>query len=510
MKRLNKILLATLAIALFSCDDDFNNPVEDFKGTSGVADFSKYVAVGNSLTAGYTDGALFISGQENSYPSILASLMSAAGGGDFKTPFMADEIGGFSNLGVSGKLVLQVINGSLVPTATTAQSPYSSIAASGPYNNTGVPGIKSYHFMIPGYASLNPYFGRIAESPTQTVLEYITKQDPTFFSLWVGNNDVLSYATSGGVGIDRTGDANYASYGADDISDVSVVKNSINSILAKLVTEKGAKGVIANLPSITSVPYFTVVPYAPLSPANPSFGPMIPELNATYGALNQVFDALGVPERKITFSQTAASPVVIKDKDLTNLQVQITAALTPALGAQKAALFGMIYGQARQATAKDMLVFTSSSYIGTLDTARLQMLMQLGLSATDAGKLAVAGITYPLEDKWVLTEKEANKAEAAVVRYNTAIAELAKTYDLALVDTYTEMKKLSSDSGIKYYGNTYTTTYVSGGTFSLDGIHLTGTGYAIIANMYVDAINKKFNSNLRKVFPGSYPGIKIP
>lgn len=510
MKRLNKIVLATLAFALFSCNDDFNNPVEDFKGSSGVADFTKYVAIGNSLTAGYTDGALFISGQENSYPSILASLMRSAGGGDFKTPFMADEIGGFSNLNITGKLVLQVANGSLVPVATPAQSPYLSVAASGPYNNTGIPGIKSYHFMIPGYASLNPYFGRIAESSNQTVLEYITKQDPTFFSLWVGNNDVLSYATSGGVGIDQTGNVNYATYGADDISDVGVVKNSINTILAKLVTEKGAKGVIANVPSITSVPYFTVVPYAPLSPANPSFGPMIPELNATYGALNQVFDALGVPERKISFSQTAASPVVIKDKDLANLQVQITTALTPALGAQKAALFGMIYGQARQATPKDMLVFTSSSYIGTVDISRLQALMGLGLSATEAGKLAVSGITYPLEDKWVLTENEAKKAEDAVVKYNAAIADLAKSYDLALVDTYTEMKKLSSASGIKYYGNTYTTTYVSGGTFSLDGIHLTGTGYAIIANMYVDAINKKFSSNLRKVFPGSYPGILIP
>jgi hypothetical protein len=32
--------------------------------TAGVANFSKYVALGNSLTSGYSDGALFIEGQK--------------------------------------------------------------------------------------------------------------------------------------------------------------------------------------------------------------------------------------------------------------------------------------------------------------------------------------------------------------------------------------------------------------------------------------------------------------
>jgi hypothetical protein len=32
--------------------------------TSGTANFTKYVALGNSLTAGYSDNALFIEGQK--------------------------------------------------------------------------------------------------------------------------------------------------------------------------------------------------------------------------------------------------------------------------------------------------------------------------------------------------------------------------------------------------------------------------------------------------------------
>lgn len=78
----------------------------------------------------------------------------------------------------------------------------------------GVPGAKSYHLLANGYGSVaglqtnppssNPYFVRFASSDTTSVIADALAQDPTFFTLWIGNNDVLSYATSGGVGnIDR-------------------------------------------------------------------------------------------------------------------------------------------------------------------------------------------------------------------------------------------------------------------------------------------------------------------
>ena len=38
----------------------------------GMADFSTYVSLGNSLTAGFADGALFQASQMNSFPMILS------------------------------------------------------------------------------------------------------------------------------------------------------------------------------------------------------------------------------------------------------------------------------------------------------------------------------------------------------------------------------------------------------------------------------------------------------
>src|SRR5690606_18428309 len=78
-----------------SCEPEFENPVTD-EGfySSGTADFSKYVSVGNSLTAGYADGALYITGQQNSYPNIMAQQFEFVGGGDFTQPLMNDNLGG--------------------------------------------------------------------------------------------------------------------------------------------------------------------------------------------------------------------------------------------------------------------------------------------------------------------------------------------------------------------------------------------------------------------------------
>ena len=71
MKTYIKYLFVASAAFFASCEVDFDEPITDegFYST-GEANMSSFVAVGNSLTAGYADGALYITGQENSYPNI--------------------------------------------------------------------------------------------------------------------------------------------------------------------------------------------------------------------------------------------------------------------------------------------------------------------------------------------------------------------------------------------------------------------------------------------------------
>jgi len=520
MKNLSKILIASSLVAFVSCNDEFDHPVDEIHVTAGTADFSRYVALGNSLTSGYTDNALFRSAQENSYPNILAQKMAAAGGGEFKIPYMPDDIGGFTNLGVAGKMILAINpeTGAMGPISMDAVSPFTP-ASGGAFGNMGVPGAKSFHLLASGYGNpagiatgtANPYFARFASSPTTSVLADAAAQNPTFFTLWIGNNDVLSFATSGGSGVNQTGNTDYTTYGPNDISDPQVVAGSIQIMLETLRNTVGAKGAIANIPSITDIPFFTTVPHAPLSPANPSFGPMIPTLNQTFGQLNAVFDYLGVPERKVTFSSDAASAVVIQDETLANLSNQITAVLqSQGLDAGTATILGMTYGQSRQANANDLMLFTSQTVIGQVDTTRVTQLMGMGVPQEQAVQLSIGGVTYPLADQWVLIPSERDAVINATNAYNAAIAQLAQQYDVAFIDANASMKQLSSQAGITYFGTNYTTTYVSGSAFSLDAVHLTAKGYAMISNYFIDAINLKYGSTLRNVNPNTYPGVMIP
>ena len=275
------------------------------------------------------------------------------------------------------------------------------------------------------------------------------------------------------------------------------------------LTANGAKGALVNIPDVTSIPFFTTVPFAPLSPASPTFGPQIPTLNATFAGLNQAFAFLGVPERSITFSQTAASAVVINDESLTDLSVQLTQVLIGGgLDAATATLFGQQFGQARQANATDLLTFTSQTVIGELNATRFAQLTGAGLDAATAGQLSINGVTFPLEDQWVLIQDEQDRITAAQTAYNATIEALAAANGLAYVDVRTELSTVAT-TGVSYNGGVLTSTYASGGAFSLDGVHPTARGYAFTANAIIDAINAQYSSTLPKVDIGAYGSIQL-
>ncbi|MDV3992655.1 G-D-S-L family lipolytic protein [Elizabethkingia anophelis] len=493
---MKKYILTSLSVASFlalsSCKTDFDQNVSSIKPTNGDADFSNYVSLGNSLTSGFRDNALYLDGQKESYPSIIAAQMKLAGGGEFKQPLMPNNTGGFTdlkddkgNIIYPGKLNLQVVSGTLSPIPSAPAAALDNITSGGPYNNMGVPGAKSYHLLADSYGNAdfakagkaNPYFARFASSSSTSVIKDAVAKKPTFFSLWIGNNDVLSYATSGGAGKDQKGNINPATYGSNDISDPQVVAGSIEQVVLALKAAGTTKGILANIPDVSTIPFFTTVPAMPITGLTAD---QVAALNSAqaYGKYNAgLATAKGAgllsdaeyQQRLIKFTAGATiNGAVIVDKDLTNLS---------ALGLPSY----------RQTTAKDMIILPAST------------LLKSG-----------SGTQTALEDQYVLTEKEAAKVATAVTAYNPAIAAIAQKYGLAFVDANAKMKELSSQSGIQYNGVKYTATFVTGGAFSLDGVHLTGRGYAVIANEFIKAINKTYKSTLTQVNPNDYSGVKFP
>ena len=168
--------------------------------------------------------------------------------------------------------------------------------------------------------------------------------------------------------------------------------------------------------------------------------------------------------------------------------------MPPAAAPQVAGLLGFIYGQARQATEADLFVLPSSSVIGTVNTDSVMFLMSQGLSQTLAGQFSVEGVSLPLEDKWVLTPEEQQEISAATSAYNASITAAASSNGLALVDLDAILQQ-AAISGISEGSFNLTTDLVTGGLISLDGVHLTARGYAIMANAFLEAIDATYGSN---------------
>jgi lysophospholipase L1-like esterase len=497
MKKFYGSLLA-LAFLFVGCAEDdpvIPDPQDDdpIVYTSGSADFSTYVALGNSLTAGFSDAALFIEGQTNSFPNMLAQNFALAGGGSFSTPFMADNLGGATLGGnpiLGNRLILSFASGSPVPTpvAGTGTTEISN-TLTGPFGNMGVPGATSYHLVASGYGNVagvalgqaNPYYARFASSSTATVLGDAAAQNPSFFSLWIGNNDVLGYATSGGSGIDQTGNLDPSTYAGNDITDQNVFASVYNTLL-QTMTANGAGGVVANIPDVLKTPFFTSVPHnaIPLDQATADV------VNAAYAAYNGglaqlqlggLISAEELAQRTINFS-AGQNAVVIIDEDLTDLT-----AFNPAL-------INM-----RQATAEDLLVFTSQTILGTL--------------ANPADPTSINGVAVPLADQWVVTPQEAMLVNNAIAGYNQTIAALATQYNVALVDANTLFDDLVENGFTQTDGSVVTATFGTGGGFSLDGVHPSPRGYAILANAFTEAINAKYGSNLPMLNPLNFKGLYI-
>ena len=490
-------LLIGLAIAAWvaGCGTEVSGDLDD-DADAGSADFSTYVAIGDSLTAGYKDSALYRSGQSNSFPSILARQFALAGGGAFSQPLM--PVSATGSLLVGG-IPPEKLNGDpatndrllLAPTGNpdrpAAPAPIMpSIPTEilvpplvGPFNNLGVPAAKSFHALLPNYGdpaglvavptpTANPFFVRFASSVTASIQDDALAQVPTFFTLWLGNNDVLLYAVDGG---DPT-------VGGEAITDPAVFTFAYSTLVGNLLAATPAtKGVLINVPDVRSIPYFTTVPYnaIPLNAtqagdANTGFAPynIIVQSPPTCGIDQQEAD-----QRQISFV-VGQNPIVILDEELTDL--------TPCLGPSAVRM--------RKATPADLIVLPAAAKLGT--------------EQVPGDPTTTWGVGNPLLDRDVLTENEAAEVEAARLAYNVTIKAVADASpNLAFFNAAAFLDELNT-TGISYGSGGVSAVFAQGGAFSLDGIRPTARGYAVVANEIMQVIEDAFGAKLPPVNPGDY------
>lgn len=500
------------AFAIGACTYDF--PVQE-PPTTGQTDFAKMVSIGNSLTAGFMDNALYTAGQTNSYPAIIARQAAILGGGSFTQPTVNSANGCSNPTGATpcsqGRLILRnPLSPAPAPTTgdVRALEAFSAVPKN-QLNNWGVPGVTLQTALIPQTGgpisplnpAFNPYYARIASNPGTSTLvgdaAASLANGGTFFTFWLGNNDVLGYATGG------------ASNPAILTSQADFQTRFNAALNAILNAKADAEGAVANIPNVTSIPFFTTVPVNPV----PLDAATTNVLNSNFAGYNTTLDAFkGAPfslpaaemdGRRIRFTAGPGNRVVITDetaRDLGPLWDQLVlAGLLPA--AARAALEP--YRRARQAVATtstvqgDLIVLPAASFIGT---------------TVGGNPLLVNGVSVPLADNWVLLPSEQTEVQNAVTGFNNTIkaAVDAQPTRLVLVDVNKAFADVRAGI-VTINGSSFTASITPPfGGFSLDGVHPNQRGYGYIANLFIQGINAKWKAKIPLCNPNDFSGNALP
>jgi len=517
MKMRTSTIRTLLVAPLFAmaCSYDFPEPDPSTLPSAGSADFSKYVAIGNSLTAGYMDGALYARGQSYSFTSILANQFKLVGGGEFNQPTVTSENGCYDPAtGCKAGRLRFVYDADGDATLGNTPGDASALAAytgdKTKLNNFGVPGLTIQTALTPltgGPAAptnpaFNPYYARFASAPgTSTVIgdaSAALKDAGTFFTFWLGNNDVILYAVAGG-------DSTKA-----PLTSVAAFKQAYPAALgAVLSANANTKGVVANIPDVTTLPHFYTVPWnvVAFDAGDPTDVGTVALLNANFKGLNDALDAtvlyLGhdqadANKRKVKYA-TGPNPILIYDEKLTSMATEFD--MLQGAGAinaqQRAAL--QPYVQSRPATATDLITLAAATVIGT--------------SAGSA--TAIWGVSVPLPDQYVLIPSETAQIQSRIATFNATIKATvdANSSRVILIDANAILKKLAAagTAGISLNGIGLTASLEPPyGFFSADGVHPNARGSAYMANQFINAINAGFNANITPVNPNDYPGNDLP
>lgn len=429
---MKNIFIATVIFIFISC-----NPKEKlFEVQSGEADFSNTVVLGGGYFCGYTSGGVNNIAFNRSLSFMIAEQLKLAGGNSIEyAKFETAEGIGYNLKPWEYRFHTQ----SKMDNRTDCKG----IVSVGPVKNEA--GANS----ISEFALINANTTCIAV-PYATTAEILDNQfvnsnklGSDFFKKISSTNShsMLDEAKKRNPtffiawpGFEDV--LNYAIFGGAkyELPSASEFENNLNTILNELISPRNAKGVIATIPDVSTFPFFNTIKWNNA------------ELNQIQAdSLNDIYTISGL--NHINF---------IEGKN------------------------GFIINDATQASGFRQMVD------GELITLTVPL---------DSMKCFKYGlIVNVVKNSYVLDRNELLKMRNVINQFNEIIKSKATQYNIAVAETDVFFKKLSN--GIKYDGADFTTAFISGNFFSLDGLYPTEKGYELLANDFIKAINQKYKSTI--------------
>lgn len=399
-----------LFLTFFACEDysELDPPSLD----PGQIDPSRYAAVGNGLTSGMQNNSLYQSGQQYSFPSLLAQQI---GSEEFEQPLIEDP-GIPSRMRVQSIEPFAIHNDPPNPAFLNAQLPR-------PYNNLGIPGslildaADTTDFAQKSNQRGNPFFQIVLRNKQfgNSMINQALNLQPTFLTFWLGSSDILGYVVSGGEVTPPT---------AANTQIFAAIYNQVAQILATYAGQSGATILIANIPALNVIPFVNTLPPVIINPetGQPVTGP----------EGNPIF-YIGV---------SPGDKVLLSAIELINQGYGIPEALN--------------------------------------------------------------GNGMPLPNSVVLTVSQQEFVADRIQKFNQTIETVAQTHGFGLVDINSRLTEIH-EQGHKLGEMTLTTEFVTGGIFSLDGVHPTTWGNALVVNEFITVMNRDFGANIPLIEIGTVP-----
>ena len=388
-------------------------------GASAQADFTKYVALGDSGTAGFASGGLTKAYQDGSFPAVLAHQFGIA---TFQQPLVSDP-------GIPSVLILQALRVTsqgvspvIVAKSTGTGAPLNATLA-GPYNNIGIPGANvndlltktgNIQRLATGQStSATVMYDLILRDNTTTAIQQAIGAQGTFYTVTAGTNDALNTVLSGVVvdGITLTTKATF--------------QEKYTALVGALRQNRPAAGIIvATVPDVAALPFVTTVKPYLINPATGAHIPLIGESG------------------------------VLTESDFVTLPA--SALIARGIGVPAAAG-------------------------GT------------GVPLPE-GSIGATGLVAGV----ILRASEVAAIRARVAEFNAIVVAVAAQTGTKVFDVAALQQDILAHGRV-VGGVRLSASFLTGGLFSYDGIHLQNLGNAVYANEWIKTINAAFGTEVPEV-----------
>ena len=218
----------------------------------GSADFTRYVALGDSFGAGFTNGSLVMSHQQYSVPATIARQ---AGAPDFQQPLISQP-------GIPAELELVSISPVIIRPKSSATGQPINLHLPRPYDNLSVPGFRVGDLLRnAGATQQSGVMAQIVLRGIAPAADQALALNPTFISIWIGGNDILGALLNGTPAA---------------LTPLAEFRSDYAALLDKLIAGAPNAGfVTAGLPDLQAIPYSNLIPPVIVNPATglPVTGP---------------------------------------------------------------------------------------------------------------------------------------------------------------------------------------------------------------------------------------------